>query len=52
MDLVDEKNQLNLLVESKNTVIAKLQKQLYEVCIERKLLLFLWIFDNNRLFVD
>ena len=31
MDLVEEKNQLNLVVESKNAMIGKLQKQIYEV---------------------
>lgn len=31
MDLVEEKNQLNLVVDSKNAMIGKLQKQIYEV---------------------
>jgi len=31
MDLVEEKNQLNLVVESKNAMIGKLQKQIYEI---------------------
>lgn len=38
MDLVEEKNQLNLMVESKNATIAKLQKQIFEVNSELSLL--------------
>lgn len=31
MDLIEEKNQLNMIVESKNATISKLQKHIYEV---------------------